>query len=150
MPTDYRFAPHLAARVMGVALVLLGVLVSVLSLGVGVWGWPLGLVVALFALGLLTIGGVGYWLTRRAVVVRFGKDGYRVRLVRGAGVDAARWKDVEDAVTTTRAGSPVVVLRLRDGRSTTVPVEVLAVDREQFVRDLQEHLQQGHGLRRLN
>jgi hypothetical protein len=44
---------------------------------------------------------------------------------------------------------PCVVLRLRDGGTTTVPVGVLAVDREQFVRELQEHLQRGHGLRRL-
>ena len=33
------------------------------------------------------------------------------------------------------AASPCVVLRLRDGRTTTIPVGVLAVDRERFVRD---------------
>jgi hypothetical protein len=42
-----------------------------------------------------------------------------------------------------------VVLHLRDGRTTTIPVEALAADREEFVRDLQEHLQRGHGLRPL-
>ncbi len=150
MTTDYRFAPHLAARLMGVGLVVLGLVVVGVSLGVGALGWPVWSVVVLFAAGLLAIGGIGYWLTRRAVVVQFGEKGYRVRFVRGVGVGAARWKDVEDAVTTTVAGSPVVVLRLRDGRSTTVPVQVLAVDREQFVRELQDHLQRGHGLRRLN
>jgi hypothetical protein len=72
-----------------------------------------------------------------------------VQWVRGVGTPAARWKDVEDAVTTTVADSPVVVLRLRDGRTTTIPVEMLATDRDAFVRDIQEHLQRGHGLRKL-
>ena len=42
-----------------------------------------------------------------------------------------------------------VEIRLRDGRTTTIPVQVLAADREEFVRDLQQHLQRGHGMRRL-
>jgi hypothetical protein len=69
--------------------------------------------------------------------------------VRGAGVKQARWLDVEDAVTTTVAGAKCVVLRLRDGRSTSIPVDVLAGDREEFVRTLQQYLDGGHGLRRL-
>ena len=88
-------------------------------------------------------------LSRRGWVVRFTDDGYRVQWVRGVGVAAARWKDVEDAVTTTAAGSPVVVLRLRSGGTTTIPVEMLAGDREEFVRDLLRHLQRGQGLRPL-
>ena len=81
-------------------------------------------------------------------VVRLTPEGYRVQWVRGVGSPAGRWKDVEDAVTTTVAGAPVVVLRLRDGRARrTIPVEMLAADREAFVRDLQDHLQRGHGLR---
>ena len=76
-------------------------------------------------------------------------EGYRVQWVRGVGAASARWKDVEDAVTTTVVEAPVVVLRLRDGRTTTIPVEMLAVDREAFVRDVQDHLQRGHGLRKL-
>jgi hypothetical protein len=70
-----------------------------------------------------------------------------VRLVRGAGVAQAAWTDVEDAATTTRHDVPCVVLRLRDGRTTTIPVGVLAVDKEEFVRDLQVRLQQARGLR---
>jgi hypothetical protein len=37
----------------------------------------------------------------------------------------------------------VVQLRLRDGRSTTIPVQMLAIDREEFVRELQLHLSHG-------
>lgn len=105
------------------------------------------LIPALVGIGALVVAAVV--LSRRGWVVRFTEDGYRVQWVRGAGVVAARWKDVEDAVTTTSAGSPVVVLRLRAGQTTTIPVEMLAGDREEFVRDLQRHLQRGHGLRPL-
>jgi hypothetical protein len=105
------------------------------------------LVPALVGMGALVTGAVV--LSRRGWVVRFTDDGYRVQWVRGVGVATARWKDVEDAVTTTTAGSPVVVLRLRSGQTTTIPVEMLAGDREEFVRDLQRHLQRGHGLRPL-
>ena len=90
---------------------------------------------------------LGWWLRARAWVLRCTDDGYRVRLVRGAGVTEARWGAVEDAVTTYRHDVACVVLRLRDGRTTTIPVGVLAVDREQFVRELQGRLQRGHGLR---
>ncbi|MDP3893472.1 hypothetical protein [Nocardioides sp.] len=147
MPSDYRLSPQLAARLMGISLVLLGLLVFALTLLIDVLGLPTQLVLLVFALGLLSVGGVGFWLTRRAYVVRLGETGYRVRFVRGAGVTAARWKDVEDAVTSTVADAPVIVLRLRDGRTTTIPVGVLAGDREQFVRDLHQHLQDGHGIR---
>jgi len=98
---------------------------------------------------LLAVLVGGFLLTRRSFVVRLSEEGFRVRFVRGAGVKQGRWLDVVDAVTAEVAGSPCVVLRRRDGRSTTIPVEMLAGDRDAFVRDVQEHLQHGHGLRRL-
>ena len=149
MPTEYRVNPAVAARLVGAMLVgvallvlLTTVLVAVLDLHTAVLLVP----VVLGATGVLVAVAMG---RRRGWVVRVTDEGYRVQWVRGAGVSAARWKDVEDAVTATVAGAPVVVLRLRDGRTTTVPVQMLAVDRETFVRDLQRHLQRGHGVRRL-
>jgi uncharacterized membrane protein (DUF441 family) len=134
---------------MGVLLIAISVLVFITT----------GLVAFLdlhTALLLIpAIAGIGALITawvvlsRRGWVVRFTDDGYAVQWVRGVGIAAARWKDVEDAVTTTSAGSPVVVLRLRSGQTTTIPVELLACDREEFVRELQRHLQRGHGLRPL-
>jgi hypothetical protein len=98
--------------------------------------------------GLVGLLVTGWWLRSRAYILRAAPDGYTVRMVRGAGVKAARWTQVEDAVTTTVRDVPCVVLRLKDGGTTTVPVSVLAVDREQFVRELQEHLQRGHRLQK--
>lgn len=146
--SDYRLAPSYGARVVGGLLVLLAVLLFVATALVAV-GLPADLVLVLAALGVAGVLFSGYLLTRRIPVVRLGPDGYRVRLVRGVGVPAAGWKEVGEAVTTSPGGQPVVVLRLVDGRTTTIPVTALAADREEFVRDLQAHLQRGQGLRPL-
>jgi hypothetical protein len=149
VPSDYRLAPQLSARLMGASLLLWGVLVFLVTGVVVLVTAPVWLLSTTVVLCLVGVFGSGYWLTRRSYVVRLGEDGYQVRFVRGAGVTKARWVDVKDVVTATVAGLPCVVLRLRDGRTTTIPVGVLAGDREQFVRDLREHLDRGHGLRKL-
>ena len=85
----------------------------------------------------------------RFTLVRVDDTGYQVRFVRGAGVRSARWTDVEDLTTTEVAGSDCVQFRLRDGRTTTVPVDLVAGDREEFVRELRNRLDAGHGYKRL-
>ena len=149
VPSDYRLAPAVAARLMGVVLVMISVLVFATTAVVAFADLHTVVLVAPVALALVVLVAAAVVWTRRGWVVRLTDEGYRVQWVRGAGVPAARWKDVEDAVTSTVAGAPVVVLRLRDGGTTTIPVEMMAADREAFVRDLQEHLQRGQGLRRL-
>ena len=67
---------------------------------------PVGL-----ALGLIVAAAVV--LQRRGWVVRLTEEGYRVQWVRGVGVAAARWKDVEDAVTTEVAVSASRFTQLR-------------------------------------
>lgn len=145
--SDYRLSPAIAARLMGICLVVIALVVFVTTAAVAFLDLHtlVLLVPVLLGLGVLVVAAVV--LRRRGWVVRMTDQGYRVQWVRGVGVDAARWKDVEDAVTSTLLEAPVVVLRLRDGRTTTIPVEMLATDREAFARDLQDHLQRGQGLR---
>ena len=148
-PSSYRLAAPFAVRLVGVCLAAVGVLVLVLAVLVAALSLPIvvlsvGVLVAVAAVLLL-----GLAATRRAVVVRLDDSGYQVRYVRGAGVHRAEWKDVEDVAAVHVAGDRCVVLRLRDGRTTTVPVDVLAGDSDDFVRDLQRHLDRGHGYRRL-
>lgn len=134
---------------LGVLLVALGVVVVALTLLVALLelpAWLLGVGVLGTAVLVLVAGVV---LSRRTTVVRLDETGYRVRYVRGAGTTEARWTDVEDVVTATSAGERVVVIRLRDGRTTTVPVRMLAGSPDDFVRDLQAHLDEGHGYRRI-
>jgi len=145
MSSDYRLAPALGARLLGSALVGLAVLVFVVTLVVALLDLSAVVVVVVAALGLAAVLVAGHLLTRHAYVVRLGEDGYQVRMVRGAGVRAARWTEVEDAVTASPRGVDCVVLRLRDGRTTTIPVQVLAADREDFARDVRAHLERGFG-----
>ncbi len=148
-PTVYRLAPAVVARFLGLALVGLALLLFVGTAVVAIAGLPLDVLVAVVLLGVLGCVAFGWWLRSRAWVLRCTDDGYRVRLVRGAGVTQGRWSAVEDAVTTYRHDVACVELRLRDGRTTTIPVGVLAVDREEFVAQLQARLQRGHGLKPL-
>lgn len=147
--SDYRLAPAIGARMVGRLLVGLAVALFVATLLVTLFDLPPDLLIVSGLGGVVGVLATGYLLTRRMPVVHLDPEGYRVRLVRGAGVTAAAWTEVEEAVTTTVGSVPVVVLRLTEGRSTTIPVPALDVDREEFVRDLRRHLQHGQGLRPL-
>jgi hypothetical protein len=148
-PTVYRLAPAFVARLLGLALVGLAVLLFVGTTVVAIAGLPPDVLVVVVLVALAAAIGFGWWLRNRAWVLRCTDDGYRVRLVRGAGVTEARWSAVEDAVTAYRRDVACLELRLRDGRTTTIPVGVLDVDKERFVREVQARLQRGHGLRPL-
>ncbi len=145
--SDYRLAPALGARFLGALLVLLALVLAVLTLLVVVLDWPVGVLVGAAAAGVVGVAVAGLLVLRVVPVVRFTGEGYRVRMVRAAGTTAAGWREVTEAVATTVGSTPVVVIRLDDGRSTTIPVQALAADRDEFVRDLQRHLQAGSGLR---
>lgn len=147
-PVDYGLNPAFAARLVGVALVVTAVLVFVATGVVAVADLPLGVLAAVVVVGVGAVLVLA-WRLRTVPVVRCDPDGYRVSLVRGAGVTSARWTEVADAATSSPRGIPCVVLHLHDGRSTTIPVQALAIDREQFVRELQRHLRRGQGLRTL-
>jgi hypothetical protein len=148
VPSDYRLHPALAARLLGVGLLLNAVLVVLGTVLIAVLRLSTGYITVLVALVVAVV--LGGFALGRTVVVHLDDDGYRVRFVRGAGVTEARWVEVEEAVTAEVSGTPCVVLRLQDGRTTVIPVEAVAGDREEFVRDLQEHLQRGHGIRRIS
>ena len=148
MPSDYRFAPPLVVRFLGLVLVALGLL-TVLAVTLAVLLDVPALITGVVLVVVLAVVATGFILTRLTPLVHLDEAGYRVRLLRGAGVRAARWRDVEDVVTATVHGHDCVVLRLRDGRTTTVPVAVLDAPREVFVQDLRTHLDAGHGYRRI-
>lgn len=154
MRSQYRFSAPFVARLLGIGLVGIGLavlLVVALALLFSVPGvvtlamWVV--LVALLALGLALGLLSGLLASRRAAVVTFDDVGYRIRYVRGTGVRQAEWRQVEDVAAATVAGVRCVVLRLRDGRTSTVPLGVLAGRPEDFLRDLRAHLNRGHGYR---
>jgi hypothetical protein len=148
--SDYRFSRALVVRSVGALLVLLGVIVVVLAVLVSVLDLP-GAVLTVGVLVAVVLALAGALAaTRLRTVLSFDDTGYRVRLLRGAGVRAARWREVEDAVTMTIAGHDCVVLRLKDGRTTTIPVDVLETSPAALLEELSRRLDRGHGYRRLS
>ena len=146
--TVYRLAPAVAARLVGVLLCAVAALILLSTLAIAVIDLHTAFLLVPVVLVVLLLVTTWWAWRQKGWIARLTPEGYRIQWVRGVGAASGRWKDVEDAVTTTVADAPVVVLRLRDGRTTTIPVEMLAVDREAFVRDLQQHLQRGHGLKK--
>jgi alpha-beta hydrolase superfamily lysophospholipase len=138
--TFYRLAPSLVARLTGAALVVAAVAVLVVTVVAALAHtafWP---VVLVAAVSLVGVGGLAWWASRRAYVVRLDEVGYEVRLLRGAGVRRARWADVAAISTAERSGVACVVVALRDGRTTALPMAALAGDRDQFVTNLRNLL----------
>jgi len=148
-PLDFALAPGLRARLLGTGLVAIG---TVVLLGV-LLAWLTDMsstvvsgLVALAGLGvvvLVLLVGVRHW------VLRLEEHGYRVRLLGSGEARSARWVDVLDMRATTVAGQRCVVLRLRDGRTTTLPVDVIEGDPSTLTEALAAHLDRGHGYRRL-
>jgi hypothetical protein len=147
--SDYRFAQPLVVRLVGVSLAGIGLLVLALAGAVGLLGLPVEVLSAGVVVAVASVFSLGLLLSRKTVIVRLDEAGYRVRYVRGVGANQARWTDVEDVVAAVVSGERCVVLRLRDGRTTTVPAGLLNADPDSFARDLQQHLNRGHGYRPL-
>jgi len=148
-PVDYALAPALRVRLLGAGLVAIGVVVAVGVLISWATGLPSAVIsglVVLAALGAVTLAlllGVRHW------VLRLDDTGYRVRVLRTAEARSARWTDVLDLQTGTVGGARAVTLRLRDGRTTALPVDALEGDATALVNALTAHLDRGHGYRRL-
>lgn len=148
--SSYRFSGPFLARLLALGLAAIGVLVLALVLLAVTLSLPGAVLTTGVLLATAAVVVLGVLARRGAVVVRFDETGYRIRHVRGAGVQQAEWKQVEDVAAGTVGGARCVVLRLRDGRTSTVPVTLLAGRPEDFVTDLQEHLNRGHGYRRVS
>jgi hypothetical protein len=148
-PREYGLAPAFRARLWGTALLVVGALLLLVAAVVAVADLPRAVVTVPIVGAVAGLLVLGVLLLRRWYVVRLDDTGYRVRFVRGVGRTQARWIDVEDLTTAFVSRSTCVVLRLRDGSTSTVPVNVIEGDREEFVDELKRRLDAGHGFRRL-
>ena len=147
--SDYRLSSPLAARLLGFLLAALGIVVLGLAVLVATLDLSGAALSGAVVVAAVTVALAALLVMRAPAVVHLDEQGYRVRLVRGTGVPRARWSDVEDVVATVVAGERCVVVRLKDGRTTSVPVRVLAADGDAFAHDVREHLDRGHGYRRI-
>lgn len=149
VPSDYRLSAPVTVRILGASLAAAGLVVGLVALAGAVLSWPASVTLGTAVLLWVVVAVLALLLLRLAPVVRLDDLGYRVRWVRGAGVRQGRWKDVEDVAATHVAGARCVVLRRKDGSTTTIPVTLVAGPVEDFVEDLREHLNRGHGYRRV-
>ena len=149
MATDYRFSTAILARSLGALLALLGLVLLVVGVLVGALGLPMAVLTTALVVAVLLVVAGGFLAARVGSLVHLDETGYRVRWLRGAGAKQARWREVVDVVTASVAGHDCVVLRLRDGRTTTIPVRVLDASPTAFLEDLTGRLDTGHGYRRL-
>ncbi len=139
--SDYRVSQALTVRFMGAFLVLVGLLVFATAGVVGLFRLPVDILSVVVILAVISVVVVGFLLTRLTVLVRLDDLGYQVRYLRKAGVLRARWSEVEDVVSGFASGEPVVVIRLQDGRTTTIPVNLVAGSADEFARDIGKHAQ---------
>ena len=146
-PRDYALAPAVRARLLGVTLAVIGGVVLVAALVITPSGTPVSVLTGLVVLAALGVVAAGLALGPRRYVLRLDETGYRIRVVRGVGRDQARWTDVLDLTTAVVSGTECVVLRLRDGRTTTIPVAAVSADKDDFARDVREHVQRGQAPR---
>jgi hypothetical protein len=123
-PVELALAPTLRLRLLGTGLVAVGVVVAI---GVLLMWWVHAaepLVTGLVVLGAVGVLALGLLLGLRHWVVRLDKHGYRVRGLRPQA-RSARWSDVLDLQAVNMTGHRCVVLRLRDGRTTVLPVDAI-------------------------
>jgi len=146
----FALAPALRARLLGTGLVAIGTIVLIAMLLTWLADLPTAVVTGLVVLAVVGVVALGLLVGVRHWVLRLDEHGYRVRGIRTAEASSARWTDVLDLQATTVAGQRCVVLRLRDGRTTTLPVDAIEGGSAKLVRALSEHLDRGHGYRRLS
>lgn len=144
--SDYRLSRAFSARLVGLLVVLVAVLVLVATVVIAIADLSTVVLAPVALVGIAAVLGVGA-LVRRTPVLHLDDHGYRIRLVRGAGVKEAGWRQVSEVVAASPRDVPCVVLRLRDGGTSTVPVAALEDDPATVVDDLRRRLQRGHGLR---
>lgn len=139
-PREYALSAALRMRVLGSGLVAIGLVVGVVVLVAWLAQLPRGVVSGLVVLAVLGVLALGLVVGLRHWVVRLDATGYRVRFLRSAQTTSARWSDVEDVQAATIDDNRCVLIRLRDGRTTTIAAEILDTDPDAFARSIRAFL----------
>lgn len=144
MVSDYRLAPPLLARIVGGCLLLVAICVFAATVVTAVAGGGIGWVALVALVGLLLTLAVGFVMARKVAVLHLDPAGYRIRLVRGAGVRAAAWTDVTEIVERETELGRLLVLRLSGERTSTVPLDALAAEPDAVVPAVRAAVEAGH------
>lgn len=121
------------------------------------WRGDNGLATAAFwvlvAIGIVLLAGLlraVIQIVRQPTVLRLDATGYRVGRQSGAsGVRQATWHEVERVRRDHHDGREQVVIQLRTGGATKIPVRAIAAPRQEWLDELDTRLNRAHGQRRL-
>ncbi|MBA2559127.1 MAG: hypothetical protein H0V07_04440 [Propionibacteriales bacterium] len=147
--STYRWSRAALLRLMGIAAFAMGggwVAIGVLSAWRGMSPLVGGIGAGLTAVVLLA---ACWFFVRPPRVLELTEDGYRVHHLRGGGVAAARWAEVQSVDARSSAAGAVLVVDLADGRSSVVPVSLLGSRAEEAQRDMHGRLNRAYGYRSL-
>lgn len=136
----YGLTPALRARIMAFALIGIAVLLLVITVVIALMridGVVMLIVVVLVPIAITTLAIL---LSRGSYVLKLDSVGYRTRFVGGVGAKRARWAEVLDLAVVTIDGARCAQFRLRDGRRTTIAVDLLQTDPEELIRELKRRL----------
>jgi hypothetical protein len=132
-------------------LVLVSVVVAVSTDDMPGWLVACGVVLLAGALGLTAVAALR--VLRPPLVLVLTDTGYRLRMLRGAGVSAASWSDVTRVRREQLPPGTCLVLSLPGGKRTVVPVRLLdggTATADRLEADLRARLDRSHGQRRLS
>ncbi|GAB3988741.1 hypothetical protein GCM10028771_02120 [Nocardioides marmoraquaticus] len=149
LPVRRPLAPALRARVLGAGIVVVSVALLVLVLLAWLLSLPGAVVTVVVVLVFAALAALLGLLLPAHWVLRLDEDGYRIRGLRSAEARSARWSDVLDVKVATVDGVRCSMIRLRDGRTATLPVDVFAGDPEELVHVIAAQLDRTHGYKRL-
>jgi len=139
-------------RLAGVAITGLGVL-WIAGIAFDVWVVD-GLAEAVRAVALTTtaviLAGVLVLLARPPLVIEMAPDRYRLHLLRGGGVNSAQWREVESAQTQSTSNGALIVLQLKSGERSFVPLTLLGARAVEAEREIHRRLTTGHGYQPLD
>ena len=149
--TQYRWPRPLMLRVGGVVTAALGPLWIV---GIAFDRWIVsGLGATVHALALATTAAILVvalaLLGRPPLVIELAPDRYQLHHLRGGGVATAQWRDVKSAQTQSTSSGPLIVLQLKDGQRSMVPLTLLGARAVEAEREIHDRLSTGHGYRPL-
>jgi hypothetical protein len=143
--STYRLSTAHLLRSLGALVIGLGALWVVVAVS-GLTGVIRGLL-ALVTLVIVLLALV--LLVRPPRVLELSADGYRISLVRGAGVARSAWTEVESVGTQTRGSALCLVFNLKGEATSTLPLSLLGTRNVEAQREVHERLNDAHGYRRL-
>ena len=153
VPTSaYRLARAYAVRLLGVAAVASGlaVVLLVLARSLDAPGLVTGaLLTVAIALGTATLLAA-LAVLRPPTLLRLDAAGYVVRWPGGRGQLQGDWEQVDDVTGDRQAGQPVVLLRHRNGETTSLLLGLLDAPAREVEDDVRRRLNAAYGYRPLN